>query len=509
MTMLFTLLKKTSVLLTVIVIVGVFLRFYNIGELSFVADEFLDINASYGYFATGEWQAWDFNREEPAERENRASDERAWLYRVQVAELFHLLPPTEAVVRSVSALWGIATIILLYFVTVAFTKNRIIGLLAAFFFSVSVTGIEFDRTLRMYAMFFPAFLLVSLLLFKAIESSYHGQSRALQKIQSTFGINVLYGIPALAVGFVSAHLHQLTGNIVLIVAVYLLVMALAAWRSEKTIKNRYSAYFLTLCFGVITIGVFFPDLFKQFSNGLIFFNFHPSYVPKVFADYAHPLFALFLCVLGAAYLMRTQQRKEGVWITVSFLTILLAAVFLWRRNVGAQYIFFAQSFVIILLASGVWALADFLQKHVALQGKRIFAAVIVLAIFLVPHYAYFLEENNAYHQTSTADNPNYRKVFDYVKKNRTPDDVLITRNFRNYYFAKEHMTVYDFGGERTKSKITVEKLQEIIAQNPNGWLVYADSDETFLSKEAREYAVKTFERVSAPGVRGPISVYRW
>ena len=510
MTIFQKILRQAGVLLALIVVLGAFLRFYHLGAVSFVADEFLDINASYGYFATGEWQAWDFNREEPAVRENVASDERAWLYRLQVATLFQFLPPTEAVARSISALWGVLTIVLLYFVAVSFTKNRTIGLLAAFLFAVSVVGIEFDRTIRMYAMFFPWFLLFSWMFFKMLESPYRGQARILQEIQKLFGINALYAFPVLLTGLVSMHLHQLTGNVVLIVAAYLFVMVIITWRSERTLKNRYGAYCIVLCAVIVAVGILAPALFTQFSNGLIFFDFHPSYISKIFTDYAHPLLAFFILVLGALHLVRDgQRRKEGVWLVVSALMLLIAAVFLWRRNVGAQYIFFAQSFVIILLATGVYALADFLRGAVATYRDKIFITVIVLGIVLVPRYGYFFEENNAYHQTSAASNPNYRKVFDYVKKNRMSDDVLITRNFRNYYFSGEKMTVYDFGGERTKSKITLEKLEEIIARHPHGWLIYADSDETFVSKEARAYAEEECERVSAPGIRGPISIYRW
>ncbi|MEK7494465.1 MAG: hypothetical protein AAB615_01180, partial [Patescibacteria group bacterium] len=105
--------KKTWSLLFFIVLLGAGLRFFDLGGNSFVADEFLDINSSYGYFKTGEWKAWDFNFDQPASmNQNDARDERAFLYKWQVAQLFHFLPPTEGTARSVSALWGVFTILL-------------------------------------------------------------------------------------------------------------------------------------------------------------------------------------------------------------------------------------------------------------------------------------------------------------------------------------------------------------------------------------------------------------
>jgi hypothetical protein len=80
-----------------------------------VADEFLDMNSAYGYFKTGEWKAWDFNHQEPsAVNTNTARDERANIYKWQVAQLFRFLPPTEAVARSVSVFWGGITLLMVF-----------------------------------------------------------------------------------------------------------------------------------------------------------------------------------------------------------------------------------------------------------------------------------------------------------------------------------------------------------------------------------------------------------
>ncbi|KKQ80049.1 MAG: hypothetical protein UT03_C0034G0005, partial [Candidatus Moranbacteria bacterium GW2011_GWD2_38_7] len=56
--------KKVLLILFAIILLGAVLRFYKLGELSFVADEFLDINSSYAYSQTGAWQSWDFNHGE-------------------------------------------------------------------------------------------------------------------------------------------------------------------------------------------------------------------------------------------------------------------------------------------------------------------------------------------------------------------------------------------------------------------------------------------------------------
>src|SRR5665648_704700 len=138
--------KKALIVLTLIILLGAFLRFYRLGGPSFVADEFLDMNSSYAYSQTGTWQSWDFNQGAVnADNVRAPRDERAWLYKIQVAEMFKFFAPTEAVARTVSAMWGIFSIFLIYFVAKYFTQKRTIGLLSAFLFAISVSGIIFDR----------------------------------------------------------------------------------------------------------------------------------------------------------------------------------------------------------------------------------------------------------------------------------------------------------------------------------------------------------------------------
>ncbi|EKE20579.1 MAG: hypothetical protein ACD_7C00522G0001, partial [uncultured bacterium] len=57
----FLLKKKVLAILVAILVLAGFLRFYNLDEKSFSADEFLGVNTAYGYLKTGEWRRWDFN----------------------------------------------------------------------------------------------------------------------------------------------------------------------------------------------------------------------------------------------------------------------------------------------------------------------------------------------------------------------------------------------------------------------------------------------------------------
>jgi hypothetical protein len=500
--------KDWRIVLAAIFLLGALLRFYNLGETSFVADEFLDINASYGYFKTGEWQAWDFNFGKPdAAGVNAARDERAFAYKWQVAGLFHFLPPTEAVARSVSALWGVVSLVLVFWMTASLTKRKEIGLLAAFLYAVSVSALLIDRRLRMYAMFVPVFLAFSWTVFLFLEKEYKGKMPLCKWAWRRFGFNLMYLVPAALLGTLSLHLHLLTVMIAAVVLVY----ALAHMIRQRSYKNKYGLIVAGFVVGTVVLRLASPSAFELLASSFSFPDNHYGYFGIVLKDYAHVLLAVIFLALGARYLIAQEKiAKEGWWLTLSFLAPLFMAVFMWDRNVGDQYISFAQPFKMMVVAAGIFAFAEFCRRHLSASfGKKAFALPLALSLLILPNYAYFFSEDNTYRQTSKSGNPPYRKVFAYVLKNRTPEDVLITRDLRGYYLSGANMRVENIGGEVTKDKLTPERLQGILAEHPSGWIVLSDNDDSFVSNDAMTYIEKNMERVSNSQVRGTASVYRW
>jgi hypothetical protein len=518
--------NKFLLVLILIVLLGSFLRFHKLGNNSFVADEFLDINTSYGYAKTGNWKSWDFNLEKPAERENDPSDQRAWIYRWQVAQILKKFPPTEAAARSVSAAWGIISILAIYWVSFRFTGNKYIGLISAFLFAVSASGIVFDRRLRMYAMFLPIFLLFSWFVFQFLESRYKGKNKYLGKVNERLGINILYLLPAVLLGYASHLTHELTVNIIPVFIAYCAVLFLFYFLRDKRVlgkfrapevQNRqfpawgkYAGILALAGLAAAALYYFYPAVFSQFGGKIKIFNNNYSYFSKVFSDYSHPLLAVVFLSWGIFYLcQRARKLKEAAWIAVSFIFTVLMAVFIWRRNAGGQYIFFILPFGIILISAGIYAAAEFFKENLAKYKNKALAVSLAVSLLLLPNYGYFFEENNAYRQTSKSDNPNYRRIFGYFKKHRLESDVLITRNYRNYYFGGEKVKVFSFGGELAEKKLDLDDLEKILESHPSGWIIYSDNDERYISGDARNFIGKNMEKINAIEARGKVSVYRW
>lgn len=503
--------KQTAQILAMIIVLGTGMRLYNLDNNSFVSDEFLDINSSYGYTQTGQWRAWDFNFERASEvNQNVARDERATIYKWQVATLFHILSPTERNARLVSVLWGAISMGVIFWSAFVFTKRREIGLIAAFLFAVSVSGIIFDRTLRMYAMFLPMYLATATFAFLALEKAYTGKITALRSLWEKFGVNICCALAAGVLFVLSLLTHQLTGTFVFFIAAYLVVRAFQEWRHGKGFHNKYFLLFAVGALALVIVAIFFPKFFRSYAAGLIFFDNNYGYGKYILREYYHPFLGVILLSFGSWWLAkRENMSKESLWLTLSLLAPLAMAIWLWRRNMGAQYIYFAESFAIILTAVGIFGVWTMLREKFALTTKTQSLVALGLLLILTPNFGYFLEENNTYHETSSGSNPNYQKVFAYFKKNHLATDVLVTRNMRNYYFAGANVPVYDLGDEISRTKLSQGEIEKLMAEYKTGWVILSDNDYDYVAKGMKEYLAKNLTQVSNDQVRGAIDVFTW
>lgn len=501
---------KVFVLLALIVLLGTGLRAYDLGANPLVADEFLDMNAAYGYSQTGVWQAWDFNRDTVETLDPYPPrDERAWMYKWQVAEVFRYFAPTEAAARSVSVGWGAVTILLLYFVTRSFTGSKKIALLAAFLFAVSVTGIEFDRKLRMYAMFTPVYFALSWSLFQFLESRYRGSVRWLRSLSARLFLHPLFLFPLLTLGALSFHLQLLTINVLPVLFGYTFILAGSAIRRHA--YREPSVWWLALGFLLLLfVWRFAPQNLSLFRDSIKFFMDNTEYFSMLLRDYSHPLLALLLAGIGIHFLWIKEKRaKETLWLALSWMIPLFLATFLWKRPQGLQYIFFIQPFLIILIAAGIWGTAKFFREHMPQIKQPVFAVTLALLLLLLPDYGYFFSSEDTTYRRGNSEVADYRKALAYVKRTAAPDDLIIMRNFRNYYLAGANLTVYNFGGERAGGDLSREVLTELFQKYPSGWIILFDNDQQFVSKEAWRFIEQAMTRVDTSAIRGAAKAYRW
>jgi hypothetical protein len=485
------LLKKQWVFWGVLVISITFLvRFWDLGNTSFVADEFLDMNSSYGYAQTGQWQSWDFNYGAPATQNmNEARDERAVLYKHQVAFIFEFLSPTEEHARLVSVLWGVVSVLAVMFAAWFFTGSLRVALVAGALFSVAVSSIIFDRRLRMYAQFYPLYLLTSVFVFATLEKSYQGKNRCLEWLHNKLGYHPWYGLAALLFAALSFLTHQLTGTLVFVLVAYLTFQAFSAWKEEGQWNTKYTRLMVLLFLLLVALRIGVSSFVTSFTSGLIWLDNHYGYWGHFWSDFQHPLLGLLAVIFGV-FVLRQERSKEAQFLCLSAFVPLILAIWFWRRNVGPQYIFMAQSFLLILAATGVRGFVKVLEREFSAKCKQYaFSAAAFLGILLLPHY---------------------RKLFTLFNEQREGFDVLVTRNFRNYYFAGAKIPVYDFGGELSEQKLQKSELEKLKVDYAHGAAVLSKNDFDYISKDAENFLESdSFEKVSHSTIRGGNAMYQW
>lgn len=492
--------KKVFIILSVIIVVGGFLRFYKLGEQPLVTDEFLDMNATYGYFKTGKFQAWDFNLAELSQDQYPLRDERSWAYRWQAAQLFRWFSPTETVARSVSVFWGIISIVIMYLVGTYYSHKKIVGIMAAFLFAVSISGIIFDRMLRMYAMFFPVFLLFSWFTYRVLEEEYQGKILIFSKIQEKLKINAVWLLPAAIFGLLSFHLHPLALNMGVILIVYFLVRSIMLMRQRRVFISKYSVYLILIIGVVIIASLAKPKVIAPYLGVISLSSGDFSYFLAAVSDYISPALAWALIFLAVFSARNDPEKFKGLlWNIACLLSVILAATLLWKQSFGPRFIFFVESFTMILMASGIHAVAIFLRDNSLKFKKEIFAGTIAFFLLIAPNYVYFFEKENIYHRNPA--DPDYRKAYQYFLKKSGAQDALMTKNFRSYYYRDAGAKV-----ENIKSgKVSSVRLSSVVSENPSGWLISGDIKGDF-EKDARNYIEKNLKLEKE--ISG-VMLYRW
>lgn len=286
---------------------------------------------------------------------------------------------------------------------------------------------------------------------------------------------MIWLVPVLIFGVISLHIHDLAANIGVALFVYLLLMSFLSYKEKESWLNKFSISLLLFVFGAIFFYFFYPAKVAWYLGAIKFFKFNSRYLLAIVGDYTNYILAYGLIFWGTFSLFqKSKDRRSAIWLISMFFAILSPAFLVWDYVFGERLIFFILPFGIILLASGIYYLASFLRENSLKIKIPVFIGIIGLFLLILPDYSRFFGEKNFYQQES--DNPDYRKMFSYVKKNGASGDFLITRNFRSFYYQKFGFRVLDTGAG---NKISQAKLDKIIAQNSAIWTIFDDGKGTF------------------------------
>lgn len=336
--------------------------------------------------------------------------------------LSELFGRSEFFVRLPSALFGIATIPLVYVLGQRLLQTARAAAIAAVLLTFSAFHHYYSQEARGYALYVLLAVLSLLLLHRALERHHwkswiiYGVCCLLLVYTTYFGVfivfaNLVYGL-LLSLRERSSSDEEPTAKLsllalfltTLVVGLALLPWVVLNYPVHKAYGAGRSAYSL------IEVATYFYATLLQFSNG------------------ANGILIGMLCMatIGALLHKATRQKLFSIYVILVFL-LPLAAIYLTQVGhfLAARYLIAALPFTMLLTAAGLAWIGDnitrLLRPLVSLRLARHFGLGIICGLCVV----YLIPGIAKIHQTLRSQKQNWKAACRYVSEHAHSDDRII------------------------------------------------------------------------------------
>jgi len=543
---------RVYAILLLLIIAGAYLRLAHLDRPSFWVDEFNHVVAAQAML---EGKGAVFPSGLPYQR--------GMLYTKIVAFSFSLFGVSEFGARFFSAVFGVLTIPLVFFVAGRMFRHLGVGLVAAFLQAFTPFNIGWSRVSRMYAIFQFFSLLAAYAIYAGIESDRKKSIAATDRSNRWLRMKLRFAawnidfvwlfIAALAMA-IATYLQVLSGIILPGLLIYFFIMllwaaAIEGWRSA--VASKYAFFMVTALLGVAGITALAPGLLAEAREAM---NFSPNwarydYVQNKFY-YLWFLTSNFYFTIAAFFMIgavvaAAERRKPAIYLLCVFVVALglLSTLFVVKVE---RYIFHLFPFYLIIAAYGVIKLFDFAfalnrealkkypQSHSARLSKLNLLAVAAVGIGILGA-SDWLRYSRKIPSFYTASNgavgyEEWREACDYLRRQQIEGQPVVSTlpiavhyylGRIDYYLAsrqnprdeeiimKNGAPVDYYSNARVID--TVEDLQNLMAEQPRGWLIvdeYRLGEERLVRPAVKEFIQRQLQcRYVTP--EKSIAIYFW
>ncbi len=419
-----------------------------------------------------------------------------------IASSFAIFGINEFAARLPSVLFGVLTILIVYFIASRFGNKRI-GIIAALLITFSVWEIAWSRQARMYQQL-QFFYILSLYLF--------------YEFTRTKSLKMLVLLVFSALGTVIS--HEFGYALIPVFLIYLTVLALKE-RSKNTFRRTIPA--AVIIFGALLGFAYFMGVIPFILGNEI--NYYDTYIYLLKKDLG---IFLFLAVPGGTVLVK-RDWKKGL-LLISGLIIPLYFIFFHVLLVGTRYLYFVIPILFILVGFFLDFVIDYLQAgHIhrlvsrKAEAEVIVAVSLILAMYFSGIFTFNPEEK--YDLGVNAPWSDFKKAYTYVKEDMQPGDAIVsawTPPSMFYLGKSDYWLAFDVVGmgmdgfmvSNTSQEIytnataikNVETLVDVREKYERGWIVVDNLAWYKLHPEIRGYIEKNIEqKMSDRSIR----VYMW
>jgi len=499
--------KKTTVaiILGLIVIFGLFLRFYHLGSQSYWMDEGYTINAVISAIHNGYSGG--------ASILDSGGKYFCPLYCYPTQIIAQLNGQNAVSYRLLAALFGALFTILAFFITKIIFKNDQAALLTAFFVSFSYWQIAWSRQARWYTML-EVFFWLAFLFFYLFLNFCHPERRAKDLILSknerpVFFRNNKYFYLALSILFTV--LAIITSDLAYILPLIMLVWYFFFNKTACPAKLRRGAKLGGVSYLKISIAAFIAIAVIAFAEYGLGLHFIAHALKNVSLHYTLPYYLNFylrnywLLIIIAIYGYFSADKNKKRQLTMLALPFMIYLIFLsfFTQIVHYRYLFHTTLFIYMLAAAAIFnekAACPTKLRHGAKLGGGFIPLLIIILFFLsgegviFPKNFYFLESDNPalfnrpyYGYTPQ---PDFNAAYAAIKKDLKPNDIVIsshpqfTKIFLNqpgYWIKYNYLGMEDapntiinnreyyVGAEVIDS---LDKLKQVLSEAEGGYIIF-------------------------------------
>ncbi|MDW7727851.1 MAG: glycosyltransferase family 39 protein [Candidatus Methanoperedens sp.] len=500
-------LKYGIAFLCFLIITGFYLRFNNLGNLSFWIDELITSYAAIGILKHGT----------PVLPSGELYT-RSIFNTSLIALSFKIFGVSEFSARIISVVFGTLTIPLVYLLGVK-VANRRVGLLAALLIAFSAWEILWSRQARMYAQFQFFYLLTAYLFYVGLNKK---------------DIRILL---VSAVAFYGAYLdHILALSFIPVVVLYLI------YSKREMLKNRNFIYrSLPIIFGFVFVVMIF---FGKNIIDMIFYNV-PIGGQKPFYYYLLTSLKILLVLVLISIIISIilwkfrvlKIKTDTTYILLNFfIPFLILSIYAWKDSRYALFIF---PFIVLSasIAIDLYVVQNIINENVvsrissAIKLKMGFVRNVkfaVLFIMVLLLFTQMISSINAFYLSQKDDyqgiTQNWKKGSEYVKPRLVEGNTIITTvplatlyylGDAGYYLRQfEYKVIMNNEGQlvdRLSGAIildTYDSFMEAI-KDSKGWAIVDHRiDMYFTDPKVRDH-IKNNMTFHPDGSDDTIKVYSW
>ncbi|MFQ5640144.1 MAG: ArnT family glycosyltransferase [bacterium] len=537
--------KITIIILLLITLAASVLRLVNLGEPSFWVDELDFVNAAKSMQTSGQ----------PLLASGYPYP-RAPLLTYSLMGSFKLFGVTEWSTRLPSAIFGVLSVPLLFFIGRRFFGERV-GVLAALFLTFAPFAVGWSRTARMYSLFQLLFLAGFYFFYRGFEADgakdpQARRSSLIAQLRSKWRIDV----PLLLVGgfflLLSFITHQNAGLFMLGLLVYLAACGVFGFfKKGSSVRYKY-----LLLFGLIAVGGLIAV--ALIPQARAFLEYAVSYQPK-WAEVASaqnswriiefffdadklPFYLLFLIGLASVLL---RFDKAGVYSALHFVipVLMFSFVFQYRKN---DYIFHVFPLFLLLAAVGFNVVIEWVAAKArnlsSLPGvfashpqrKWLLTGILLLWFPLSPAFRFAQKIprlGDGFFNGAVYFNE-WKHASDWLRPRLSDADVLMSTlpMTVQYYLGRADYNLNWSNGDLSREKNIraqdgrlidfysgtdviedLDELEKLLQKYPQGWLLvdnYRFSNNVYVPEAVRLHILETMEK-SYETARKTVSIYRW